>query len=712
MMKKYFYIFILGLFIFMPSTSQAQGCIDFSSNQNFGDVDRSDWNGFFGSTDATTHYGGTASNGSPGLAVTDGTLIQRQARDLSNSGGSTKTVAAAYLPDAQTDADPQVYTISQSVYFEPGWDWVLGGKLGFGLGGGASPSGGQTNTDGFTSRFMWRPDGEIVAYTYNANRSGRTGDDYTLLNTDGSRFKAPIGQWFNIAMEVTMNSSASADDGKLRAFINGAPALNVEGFQWWGSGTPKIDKLTYSTFYGGSGPEWAPPDTNYVRFSDVCWIEGPYAHEDVDLGIPVIQFDEEQESTEPTNIIENNTISRGAFADGPALVGGEANVDADGNSLTGEALVDTALIEEWVASFMLMTQQFTSLMTQQVQIIGHFFDAKHQLETQRLFQTKVAEAHKDYQPSAELCEVGTFVRDLADSQQRTKVTRFTMAQAAIQRALASGDVKSYDTTEESDVRTRRNLFVEQFCNIHDNAGNYEDICDGNGVADQQNADVNYTQTIDNPLTLDVNFIPAGTPPTNQEENLLAFLDQIFMDDAFPTVRLSRTVLHSFVKPYQELRSLVAMRSVAYNSFAHIIAEKTRGPVLDHRITPHLYALMEEMGMSLEIIQGYLGNDPSYYAQMEVLTKKIYQHPEFIANLYDKPINVKRMKTALNAIKSMQDRDIYQAMLRREMLTSMILEIRLRERQNDLELRADQFLSTSPEQADIVTIEAAEGTFAE
>jgi hypothetical protein len=45
-----------------------------------------------------------------------------------------------------------------------------------------------------------------------------------------------------------------------------------------------------------------------------------------------------------------------------------------------------------------MTKQMTTVGLQATKVIGTFFDAKHQLETQRLFQTLMAEAHKDYQP--------------------------------------------------------------------------------------------------------------------------------------------------------------------------------------------------------------------------------------------------------------------------------------------------------------------------
>ena len=348
----------------------------------------------------------------------------------------------------------------------------------------------------------------------------------------------------------------------------------------------------------------------------------------------------------------------------------------------------------WVPVFMLMTEQLTTGMIQQVEIIGTFFDAKHQLETQRLFQQKVAEAHKDYQPSEQMCEIGTFVRDLAKSQERTKIAKNAIQNASLARALGTGDVKTMDDQGSgSDENTRRKLFIDKFCNITDNANQNQLLCDTSKHPEQQNADINYTQTIDMPLTL--NFDLTDTEVTRTEQNIFAFLDQIFMNDAFPGIARSKTILHNFIKPYQEMRSLAAMRSVAQDSFAHIIGEKTIDTSDDTIITPYIFALLREMGFSDDAMLNYISATPSYYAQMEILTKTILQHPEFISNLYDKPANVKRIRTALSAIKLMQERDIHNAMQRREMLTSMILEMQLRDKQIVLTNEIESMLSRLP-----------------
>ena len=75
---------------------------------------------------------------------------------------------------------------------------------------------------------------------------------------------------------------------------------------------------------------------------------------------------------------------------------------------------------------------------------------------------------------------------------------------------------------------------------------------------------------------------------------------------------------------------------------------------------------------------------SYYAQMEILAKRIYQRPEFYTELYDKPANVKRKAAALQGISMMLERDIYDSYLRSEAIMSLILEARVAEAQSNVE----------------------------
>ena len=99
---------------------------------------------------------------------------------------------------------------------------------------------------------------------------------------------------------------------------------------------------------------------------------------------------------------------------------------------------------------------------------------------------------------------------------------------------------------------------------------------------------------------------------------------------------------------------------------------------EEEVQPYMKAMLAEMGIEPNDIDNILGERPSYYAQMEFLTKKLYQYPAFYSNLYDKPANVDRKHIAMQAIALMQKRDMYRSIIRSEMSQSILLETSLRD----------------------------------
>jgi hypothetical protein len=101
-------------------------------------------------------------------------------------------------------------------------------------------------------------------------------------------------------------------------------------------------------------------------------------------------------------------------------------------------------------------------------------------------------------------------------------------------------------------------------------------------------------------------------------------------------------------------------------------------------------LMVELGIDPGEAMDLLGfNSPSYYSQMEVLTKKIYQNPDFYTNLYDTPTNIARKKAAMQAIGLMQKFDLFKSHLRAESSLSVILELAVVDLQEEIENEINQ-----------------------
>ena len=140
-----------------------------------------------------------------------------------------------------------------------------------------------------------------------------------------------------------------------------------------------------------------------------------------------------------------------------------------------------------------------------------------------------------------------------------------------------------------------------------------------------------------------------------------------------------------------MRNIIAKRSVGEHSFNTIVGMRSMSKEEATTLTqPYMLKILEALGIGddgpfpAEEVAIYLGDRPSYYAQMEMLTKWIFQSPDFYVNLYDEPNNVERVGVALQAIGLMQDFDTWQSYLRTEAMLSVVMELELLRLHNDVE----------------------------
>lgn len=322
----------------------------------------------------------------------------------------------------------------------------------------------------------------------------------------------------------------------------------------------------------------------------------------------------------------------------------------------------------------MMAEQLSAVAMQQMQILGSFLDAKHQLETQRLFQQLAAQAHKDYYPSEGMCTIGTIARSLAASDRNASLTAMMMAQHSLDRQLLNANSNASEGPKE-DLEGRVAQFRETYCDKNDNNKGLASICDAGVTQARINKDIDYTRTVANPLTLNVDF--SNGTLTDDEEDLLALSANLYAHDIFsqiPEAQLQNNEENQ--QSYMDMRSIVAKRSVAENSFQAIAAMKSSGATPAAQTAQYMEAVLEELGVSQTDARNLIGENPSYYAQMELLTKTILQQPQFFVDLYDKPANVARKGVALQALALMQDRDSFKSTLRSEAMLSVILELQV------------------------------------
>lgn len=160
--------------------------------------------------------------------------------------------------------------------FAPGFDFVLGGKLP-GLVGGSAPTGCVDDTGGFSARSMWRADGLGVQYMYYPEKVNNCGDDFDYA-LDGAPALFQPGVWHTLEHRLVMNTPGQ-HDGRLQAWLDGQRVLDVPDFLFRGDGAEfLIDTLYFSTFFGGSGAEWAPTRDETVDFDDFVVCAAPISH--------------------------------------------------------------------------------------------------------------------------------------------------------------------------------------------------------------------------------------------------------------------------------------------------------------------------------------------------------------------------------------------------------------------------------------------------
>lgn len=343
-------------------------------------------------------------------------------------------------------------------------------------------------------------------------------------------------------------------------------------------------------------------------------------------------------------------------------------------------------------AMMMMTEQLVTNGMEQTMIIGTFFDAKHQLETQRLFQKKMAEAHKEYQPSLGMCSVGTVADSLAAAEQNGRVSAFVMNRQSIQRQLLDENMAS-SGGRVTDRASRMKQFIARYCDKYDNNNALEPVCGAAGApAETRNKDIDYASLISQPLTINADYTDGTTDPNSSETDLFALSNNLFGHDVIRQLDEPLTVPKTAQEAYLDYRSIIAKRSVLQNSFYSVVGMKTSGTEESGQpgqTKEYGQIILEQLGMPKAEADKLLGDRPSYYALIQLIGKKIYQQPEFFTDLYDTPANVARKDVAMRAIDLMVDRNIYKSDLRSEAMLDVYLELQLMKMQRDVQNRSNK-----------------------
>lgn len=317
-------------------------------------------------------------------------------------------------------------------------------------------------------------------------------------------------------------------------------------------------------------------------------------------------------------------------------------------------------------------------------VYGAFLDAQNLMTAQRAVQELSSDTLKNYTPSDTICKFGTLSRSLALSQSKGKANQLVMSKRSINRQLGQAGTASAQTGEVSDRSARLKQFQKDYCDAKDFGGGMKDMCIDTPPDDRLNADINYTRSVDTKNTLDVDF--TDTTVTDDEKDIIALANNLYAHKVFSridTESLGQEAKIDSQSTFLDQRAVVAKRNVAENTYNEIVGQKSMGSIGSRT---YMHQVLEALGLNNAQAQDYLGPIPSYDAQMEVLTKKIYQDPAFYASLMDSPANVNRQYAALQSFGLMQKRDIFETVSRSEILMSLLLEMEIAKYQDNIQNR--------------------------
>lgn len=306
--------------------------------------------------------------------------------------------------------------------------------------------------------------------------------------------------------------------------------------------------------------------------------------------------------------------------------------------------------------------------------LGAFFDARTLLDTLRSLQMSAAQTLKNYTASEAICKFGTMSRSVASADAVAKKNQLAFSKIMMDR----------NNQKEGTVYAKAGMgmsamindFKEKYCFAKDNNTFLDGYCKAATATSDllYNRDVDFTRVFDVPLTLDADFSADGNP-TNDQQSVIALFGNLSLIPPLMNSGSEEWDPRSNSLKTQDIRALESMRAVSANSFAALVGEKAKSTA---EATSYMKEMIVQLGLTSAEAGKLLGSNPSYFAQMEVLTKKLFQNPAFYANLYDSEANVDRQRVAMKAIELQQDRDFLESLRRREMLLSILLNAKLRE----------------------------------
>jgi hypothetical protein len=155
------------------------------------------------------------------------------------------------------------YYLDYYMKFKEGFDFALGGKLPGLTSGGEKFTGGihPDNGEGWSARYMWKKEGEIIVYFYHLDMKHKWGDEVKM-----NVFFKP-GIWYRITQHIKLND-IDKFNGIMEVWVDNNKVIYDDKVRYRLAPLGQIDSFYFSTFHGGNTDDWSPKNDSYAYFDD------------------------------------------------------------------------------------------------------------------------------------------------------------------------------------------------------------------------------------------------------------------------------------------------------------------------------------------------------------------------------------------------------------------------------------------------------------
>lgn len=260
--------------------------------------------------------------------------------------------------------------------------------------------------------------------------------------------------------------------------------------------------------------------------------------------------------------------------------------------------------------------------------------------------------------------IATFVRGLGESSVKLQQSKLGSGDLNMEKILAkSGTLGAKGAGTLEEWRTKQML--EVYVDDKQQAGLLKGQAKGKARADR---DVDIARTLLGRKTLNVDF--SDSTLTDDEADLLALKENLM-----PSSTLSLSTMRDLTSPdamnkdIPELLTSAARKSIIESSLNTIIGQRAEGSDVSKDQLKAL--LVDQLGYpeDSDLVKEMTGKT-SYEGHMEALTRFAFQNPAVYVDLIGQPEMIQRAIVTQNAIRNMQQYDIYASSERSENLHAL------------------------------------------